>query len=495
MKTTSIGGLARGSAISFLLFASWGAAGCDQAAPSDVTGSVSAALASESVGHDVAKVDFRVVKGDDTCEGKAIASRIVPLESESLPTNMLPSGGGNSHRFADGLFVLAPGSYRICATPLKSDGTKSAECGQASGLATVMAKATTEIVLVSQCKGTPNGAVDGVVVLNDPPLITDLVIGPSKFIGFCEDATIDVAASDPNGDAITFAWSITSSPPGACATITPTGSKVTFQPEAVGNYEIKVAATDALGAHTSLKFPIHVDGECRMNAVADAHIRADVSARKNDNYGCQSVLVVGTGRDEQLGVPDQMRALVRFDLSRVPAGAVIQSAIMEMTVYGFDITIGPTTAFKLDVNQILGSGPLTPWLEGNGVEFLAGGSPMFDPPPGCVEPDSAEGVAWIGAGDGGDANNQTQPAFDPVVAASATLDASVSVRGDVVRWDLTALAKAWQGGTPNFGVVVRETATAGGFQGVLFGARDGALRGYPAAWVEPGPRLVVTLAP
>jgi hypothetical protein len=91
-----------------------------------------------------------------------------------------------------------------------------------------------------------------------------------------------------------------------------------------------------------------------------------------------------------------MRGLIRFDLSGIPSLPLI-SATLELTFQGFPNP--PDQPFTVDVHRIVDSGDLTPWIEGNGTEI----SPF---PQGCTDQDAAYGVAWLGAGDGGDPNKR-----------------------------------------------------------------------------------------
>ena len=141
-------------------------------------------------------VHFKVVSQDDDCSGEAVAEATKPLEDEALPVWLQPEGGGEAHPFADTLFTLPPGEYRVCATPLTANGEPSQECRPAERLATVFAEMTTEILLIMQCAGDPSGGLDVIAALNDPPRIDRLDIQPSKFITVCESALITVTADD-----------------------------------------------------------------------------------------------------------------------------------------------------------------------------------------------------------------------------------------------------------------------------------------------------------
>jgi hypothetical protein len=246
---------------------------CNPPAPAEPppAGTVSAALEVGSLLHDVTAVRFDVVMGAASdCSATAVASRTVALESEPLPASV--EGGAGKHAFADGLFVLAPGDYRLCATPLAGE-SPSTDCGPASAPAAVVADQTTEVVLVSQCRASGNGGADVVVSLNDPPQIGSVVLDPSKFITTCEAAKITATASDPNGDALTYAWSVMGG-----GTLVSSGAVATFSTRAAGDYTVALSVSDGRGGSTSLTFPVHVSAAtCAVPAAIQAIIDANCS--------------------------------------------------------------------------------------------------------------------------------------------------------------------------------------------------------------------------
>lgn len=220
-------------------------------------GDVAAALSlPPGAAHDVAQAHFVAVPLGADCNATPIAETTADIESEALIDSLDPAESPTGRAFVDGLMVLPPGEYTICVQPLQANGEVSEECAAVSGDVTVVAEQTTEIVLVSQCEGAPNGAADIVAVLNDPPVIDDLNIGPSKFITECETAQLGVVATDPNGDALSYDWEILSGPPGAL--LLPTGASASFTPGGPGDYELKVTVFDATGGSAELTFPIHV---------------------------------------------------------------------------------------------------------------------------------------------------------------------------------------------------------------------------------------------
>jgi hypothetical protein len=209
-------------------------------------------------------VRIDVVGAEDGCDAEPLYSETIGLEGEALTASLAMSG---VHAFADGFFVLPPGSYRVCGTPLAGE-SPSEECGTAESEVAVEAGTTSEVVLISQCTGGANGAVDVVVSLNDAPVITELSLDPSKFITVCESVHLVATASDPNDDALSYSWTVSSGPEGS--TLHSDGAAATFFGP-VGDYVLTLGVSDGHGGSASLEFPIHVtDAVCEVSpAVQD----------------------------------------------------------------------------------------------------------------------------------------------------------------------------------------------------------------------------------
>ncbi|WP_437287382.1 hypothetical protein [Sorangium sp. So ce406] len=226
---------------------------------SEDNGSIRAALTVGGERHDVTAVHFKVVDLYASCSDAAIAETTSSLEEEALPGSVVPAGAAN-HAGADGLFVLPPGDYRVCVSPLGAEGP-SRECAPTEGTASVFSAVTTEVLLVSQCGAAANGGLDVIVALNDPPRLNDLDITPSKFITQCETATIAVAAEDPDGDPVTYSWAVLSAPPGAAPVLNATDAVADFSTDTPGDYQLQVVVSDVYAAASSLIFPVHVSAE------------------------------------------------------------------------------------------------------------------------------------------------------------------------------------------------------------------------------------------
>lgn len=212
-----------------------------------------------------------------------------------------------------------------------------------------------------------------------------------------------------------------------------------------------------------------------IEAGADATVRADLESRMNDNYGCDPYVAVGRGRD---GSPDRIRGLLRFDVPAFFRDAPLLRASLVMQVGQFRDGYGQV--YDLGLHAVTAGDSLENWIEGNGSEHAGD----------CEWVDAAYGVAWVGAGDGGDANNQTQPRFAADAAASIEVVQAGTPNGALLTWDVTDLVAGWLAGEPNFGLVIRDAQGSGDFRSLWLVSREGAAAGQGQA-----PRLELEFAP
>ena len=196
--------------------------------------------------HDVTAVRFDVLAAGATCDGVPLASKTAPL---------LPAPAGAGHPYTGGLFVLPPGAYLVCATPLAGE-LPSQRCSRSEAPATVVADQTNGVALVSACQADGQGGLDVRVALNDPPAITDLQALPSRYITVCDSVTLSVTAADRDGDALTYAWSIKAGPAGG--RLRATGATAVFSAPLAGAYQLEVAVEDVFHARAALSLPIDV---------------------------------------------------------------------------------------------------------------------------------------------------------------------------------------------------------------------------------------------
>ncbi|WP_437958456.1 hypothetical protein WME76_01535 [Sorangium sp. So ce119] len=288
-------------------------------------GRIRVALSTPGPTHDVSAINIRVVNAYDSCYyGEAVAEATVPLEEEALPADLSPSGGEN-HPFADALFVLPPGDYWVCAAPEAEPGVPSSYCTTAEGYVSVFGGATVETTLVSHCTGQPNGGLDVIAALNSPPQITDLDIAESKFITTCEEATITVSASDPDGDEVSYFWYQVSGP--AYAALSPSGATATFSTAVAGNYELGVIAYDPWGYGTSLNFPIHVSQEEDCDGGGGGGGGGGEVCRTGEDVGTGSPWVVCAADEDTAWVSANAEGYFHLDLICQELGYAAAGAI------------------------------------------------------------------------------------------------------------------------------------------------------------------------
>jgi len=210
-------------------------------------GTLSVALESSQTS-DVSAVRFEIVSFEQACGSAPIAS---------LTKTLLRHSSAPGHAFSGALFLLAPGNYRVCASPLSGESA-SAECAPVDGLATVIAGQTAQLALTSQCRGAGAGALGVTVTLNHPPSITSLNVNPSDYITVCESLTLSAAASDPDGDEFLFHWSQLFGPAGA--NLRANQAEVVLSgPE--GDYLIGLTVDDGKGGVATLSVPAHISSE------------------------------------------------------------------------------------------------------------------------------------------------------------------------------------------------------------------------------------------
>ncbi len=162
------------------------------------------------------------------------------------------------------------------------------------------------------------------------------------------------------------------------------------------------------------------------------------------------------------GEQEHHRILVRFDLSSVPPGTPIESAVLSL-YHVRNTDAGDDRPQEVNVYRVT-----SPWTEGTGD------NPYPEPgyaPDGATWTLAGPGIPWKTAG--GD--------FDPARQASAT--APPFSNPDWVSWDVTGLVGEWMnGGAPNHGLMLR--AGGGEWLEHRFASRNAAVPGQR-------PRLII----
>lgn len=181
-----------------------------------------------------------------------------------------------------------------------------------------------------------------------------------------------------------------------------------------------------------------------VSATTDAYLRSQVGDEFYNHGGCAS-LEIGNA------VNDLERGVIYFDLSLIPAHAVVTSATL--TLYKQS---GAAMAQNLSVHRVTST-----WTEG--IHCGATGQVSWM--------ERQFGVPWTPGGD-----------FDPVPAGSANVGAGIGT----YNWDITTLAGDWVNGLqPNQGLLIKVTNEPGAPMDVnLFGSSEAA---------DPDQRPVLTI--
>lgn len=252
--------------------------------------SITGAVLATELELDVSHMQYKIKRV--ACAAKAEKAEKFEPVSHDIRVDMQPrlllTGGRPAWEFSDHFQVLKPGCYDIAAQPLTTSGTASKLCTPASiNDVRVIDGETTEVVLLSQCKGPEVGALDAVAAINQEPTLVNLTFSPSKFIKAGSSTEVCATAVDPNGDQIDFEWEeLGGKLSGAVRSNQPTPEGVTecvtISPNAAGDYQFEVRIFDVIrteaggmiriekwlnehgypaASHDSLRFPVYAGTE------------------------------------------------------------------------------------------------------------------------------------------------------------------------------------------------------------------------------------------
>ena len=153
---------------------------------------------------------FKFLLNRVSCNGETVDpwSTEVVRNLNDLELNDKYVALGSGHAFADAFVVLNEGCYDVVALPLQADGSPSDICTLGVyNNAQVVDGQTTEVVLVSQCNGQQKtGAIDQLVLINQPPVIVDGWFDPDKWVCHDDVQTLCLKFFDPNKDPVDILW-------------------------------------------------------------------------------------------------------------------------------------------------------------------------------------------------------------------------------------------------------------------------------------------------
>lgn len=180
---------------------------------------------------------------------------LISSSLEGFPNYANPMASSSTHRFADVFMMLPVGCYDIYAQPANFDGGPSGDCLAAWATdQRVTEGQVADVFLLVQCRGEATGAIDVTTVFNRAPSLVHLQYVHSKFVRACERVQICATATDPDGDPLTFRWSVMAGP----ATFTVVSDAVNgssasecieLVPPVEGTYRFQVTVYDMMEAN------------------------------------------------------------------------------------------------------------------------------------------------------------------------------------------------------------------------------------------------------
>jgi 6-phosphogluconolactonase len=248
-------------------------------------------------------------------------------------------------------------SVTFSATNLPPALSINAATGLISGTLT-RTSAGTYAVTVTASDGTLSvSALFTWHVINPPPIAN---AGPDQTVLVKQTVTLDgSASSDPDGDPLTFQWSLTSIPIGSRATLSaPTATRPTFMVDLPGSYVVQLIVNDGTANSASDSVTI------TSNLLAP---RFAYVANRNDTTISIYLVDVGTGQLRHHGyVADVAAQIGPESLALDPSNRFLYVANADGSVTGF--TIVATTGV---LTEILGSPFPAPVVAGVGRISLA----------------------------------------------------------------------------------------------------------------------------
>jgi hypothetical protein len=217
-------------------------------APASETETGQLRLVLQTPGFDrLASLRVRIMNPDagEPCPGAiTLAEKIVPITGPTVETT----------------FVLPAERWGACLQPLDAFGNEVRECSGQILFIPVPVRTTVEVTGTVHCRPMfPNGAAHISVGFNHAPVIEDVDIQPGLSITTCDTATMTVAASDLDGDPLTYHWFVTKrrdTLPDPAFTVN--GPVATLRAATAGDYDMFVDASDGKGRSDWLTFRLRV---------------------------------------------------------------------------------------------------------------------------------------------------------------------------------------------------------------------------------------------
>jgi hypothetical protein len=230
-------------------------------------------------------------------------------------------------------------TWSIVSQPSGSSATLDGTDGQTTTFTPDVEGEYTMSVTVDDGEFTDSDEVVLTATVENLPPVADA--GPDQNAGVGSTVTLDGSGStDPNGDALTFAWAFTNDPSGGADTITDASMETaTFSPSVTGTYTVELTVTDPGGlSDTDTVDVVVTDGN--QPPVADAG--PDQSVAVSD-----SVTLDGSGSSD----PDGDTLTFAWAFTNDPSGGADTITDANMETASFSPTVAGTYTVELTVTD------------------------------------------------------------------------------------------------------------------------------------------------
>ena len=276
------------------------------------------------------------------------------VEEDEPPPNRAPvASAGTDQTATVGVQVTLSGSgstdpdgdvltfeWRTIASP---GGAPVSLAGAATAQATFTPAATGEYEFELTVSDTEFADRDTVRVTVGAANVAPTVdAGADQAVTLGAAATVTATAADPDGDPLTFAWTVTSRPDGSTAQLVPTNAAtVSITPDVAGQYVLTVTVSDGRGGQA-------VD-DVRVTATVPGANRAPTADAGFDLEGTETITMTldGTGSSDPDGDPLTFTWTV---VSR-PEGSTAEIASANAAVASFTPDLEGVYVVQLAVND------------------------------------------------------------------------------------------------------------------------------------------------
>ncbi len=217
-------------------------------------------------------------------------------------------------------------------------------------LSPVIISSLTSIILLSGCGGgsSDSSSSPEPVVPSEPTTPTNNApianAGASTSVVLGETITLSGAdSSDSDGDALTYLWSITSSPTGSAASLSGEGQvSATFTPDVAGEYVFSLVVNDGTEDSAPATVTITVTEETQTNQVPIANAGANTSVVLGET-------VTLSGADSSDSDGDTLTYL--WSIASAPSGSAAELTDEDQISVTFTPDIAGEYVFSLFVND------------------------------------------------------------------------------------------------------------------------------------------------